>query len=90
MTAPDGRGAGSVVDAPIAADEWHGWGWEDDRHPALHVGRRAGRYVLWSEYRKKDNVSIVRVLARFVSEDDAREAMRLIDLLTRLRPEPRP
>ena len=75
--------SGGVQDAPISAEEWHGWGWTDNRHPDLHIGRLPGRkqYVLWLEDHSAGNCHI-RPLAYFRTREDAYAAMAAIDLLT--------
>ena len=54
--------------------EWHGWGRKDG--PTLHISPLPERK---SVYLSIDYGAVVKALARFSSEDDARTAMRELD-----------
>ena len=71
-------------DAPITPEEWHGWGWTDNRRSDLYVGPlpRRKRLALYLEYTDEDNVTRIRVLAYFRYPRDAYAAMSAIDYLT--------
>ena len=73
----------ATPDSPITPEEWHGWGWEDNRRPDLHIGPVPGRkrLCLFLEERV-DGQTVIRVLATFRYARDAYAAMAAIDLLT--------
>lgn len=72
----------SADEPPVTTEEWHGWGWKDNRRPDLHIGPLPGRkqLCLYLEDHTDGNVSI-RVLAYFKHRRDAYAALCAIDLL---------
>ena len=64
-------------------DDWHGWSLGAPKSPALHIGYLPGRKscCLYSLKYPEDGGVVLDVHAYFRSEEHAREALRVLDLL---------